>query len=327
VLVAHHVAVDGASWRILVDDIAHLYESGAAALPRAGASYLRWARALRAAGPARSAELPHWRRVTADIVPLGARRLDPARDTMGAARHRELRLDPDTAHAVLTALPAAHGTAPDAVLLTAVALAVRAWRGDRVVTLAREGHGRPDRMPDGTGPVDLSSTVGWLSSSHPVRVEPGDAARTLAAVAAQLAAAGDGLGHGILGHGILGDRVGGSAPPIAVNYLGRLRTAATEPVVWRPAPGADPIGSGGDADLPQPRELMVNAIAVDAESGTELVVRIFWAPGVFPGDEPAALAGHLRAALAALAAEVQESHIQGFAGPERGFPELPEPAS
>ncbi|MHA6629888.1 amino acid adenylation domain-containing protein [Pseudonocardia sichuanensis] len=295
-LVAHHVAVDGASWRILVDDVAHLYESGAPDLPRAGASYLGWARAVAAAVPARRAELPHWQRVAADVAPLGARPLDPARDTMATAVHRELRLDPDAAHAVLTALPAAHGTAPDAVLITAVAMAVRAWRGEHVVTVAREGHGRPELLPDGSGPVDLSSTVGWLSASHPVRVETTDAARTLAAVAEQLAAAGDGLGSGVLG-----DLVGGTAPRISVNYLGRLQTAATEPVVWRPAPGSDPIGSGGDADLPQPRELMVNAIAVDGRAGTELVVRIFWAPGVFPGDEPAALVEHLRAALAALA--------------------------
>ncbi|WP_233159484.1 non-ribosomal peptide synthetase [Pseudonocardia sp. MH-G8] len=296
-LVAHHVAVDGASWRILVDDVAHLYESGETTLPASGTSYPGWSRALRAAVPARRAELPHWRRATADVAPLGVRPLDPARDTMAAAVHRELRLDPDTARAVLTTLPAARGTAPDAVLLTAVALAVRAWRGDAAVTLAREGHGRPAALPDATGPADLSATVGWLAAWHPVRVEPGDAAPTLAAVAEQLAAAGDGLGHGILGDLVEGDR-----PRISVNYLGRLPTATSEQVLWRPVPGTDPIGSGGDADLPQPREVMVNAIAVDGRAGTELVVRIFWAPGVFPGEEPAALVEHLRAALVALAA-------------------------
>ncbi|WP_214407993.1 non-ribosomal peptide synthetase, partial [Pseudonocardia lacus] len=63
VLVAHHLVVDAASWRILVDDLAAAVERGAR-VERAGTSFRGWARALpaAAAGPRVVAGLDHWRR-------------------------------------------------------------------------------------------------------------------------------------------------------------------------------------------------------------------------------------------------------------------------
>src|ERR1700693_4766118 len=66
-LVIHHLAVDGVSWRILVPDLA----AACAALQRGavvdlgprGTSYRRWAHELaaQARSPSRVAELGHWR--------------------------------------------------------------------------------------------------------------------------------------------------------------------------------------------------------------------------------------------------------------------------
>ncbi|MYS45379.1 hypothetical protein GTY23_30050, partial [Streptomyces sp. SID5998] len=108
----------------LLDDVRHAHEGGAPA--RHGMSFLTWARTLREAD--RRDELPHWRRMTPTPA-LAARPLDPARDTVATAAHHEIQLDADTTRALVTTLPAALRTTPDAVLLTALARAVRDWRG------------------------------------------------------------------------------------------------------------------------------------------------------------------------------------------------------
>lgn len=319
VLVAHHLVVDGVSWRILVDDLRHAYTTAVtsegsprvAALPRHGQSFVGWARSLREAVEARRAELPHWRRtLAAPPEPLAATALEPSRDTAATARHHELRLDPDTTRTLLTTLPCAYRTTADTVLLTALATAVAAWRGrEPDLLVALESHGRPPHTPDRAAAVDLSHTVGWFTAVHPTRVvlpETGlpDA---LKAVKEQLHAHGDGLGYGILTASPEGPLAGVVEPEISWNYLGRFPGAAAGEVPWQAPPGTDPLGSGGGADLPLPHALMVNALARDSsESGSDndegtLGIRFTWAAALFAETEITELGEHLRRALTRLA--------------------------
>ncbi|MGW2173783.1 amino acid adenylation domain-containing protein [Streptomyces sp. NPDC001705] len=280
VLIAHHLLVDGVSWRVLLDDVRHAYEGGE--LVRHGMSFLAWARALREAD--RRSELPHWRRTT-PTPPIAARPLDPARDTVATAVHHEIRLDADATRALVTTLPAALRATPDAGLLSALARAVSAWRGDPRLLVALESHGRPSH-------VDLSQTVGWFTAVHPVLL---DAEEDPAQVAERLRAQGDGLGHGILTTAGLLDPVG---PEIAWNYLGRYAAAPAEETPWQSPPDADPLGSGGTPELPLPHALMVNALVRDDRLG----IRLTWPGELFTESEIEELAGHLRTALLETAA-------------------------
>ncbi|MEL5954365.1 amino acid adenylation domain-containing protein [Streptomyces sp. CLV115] len=280
VLIAHHLIVDGVSWRVLLDDLEHAYNGGS--LTRHGQSFLGWARSLRDAD--RRAELPHWRRMNTAPAPA-ARPLDPARDTVATAMHHEIRLDADATRALITTLPAAYRTTPDAVLLTALAGAVRDWRGTSEVLVALESHGRPRQ-------VDLSQTVGWFTAVHPVRLDADDDVR---AVADRLRAQGDGLGHGILTSAGLLDPV---APEIAWNYLGRYPGAPDRETPWQSPPDADPLGSGGSDAMPLPYGLMVNALVRDDLLG----VRITRPSALFTAAEAEDLAEKLRAALLRVAA-------------------------
>ncbi|EPH43217.1 putative Linear gramicidin synthase subunit D [Streptomyces aurantiacus JA 4570] len=279
VLIAHHLVVDGVSWRVLLDDVEHAYGGGTPA--RHGQSFLGWARSLRDAD--RRAELPHWQRMTA--TPALTRPLDPARDTVATAAHHEIRLDADPTRALIATLPAAHRTTPDAVLLTALARAVRDWRGTSQLLVALESHGRPTR-------VDLSQTVGWFTAVHPVRLDADDDVK---AVAERLRAQGDGLGHGILTAAGLLDPV---VPEVAWNYLGQFPGAPAEETPWQAPPDADPLGSGGTGELPLPHSLMVNALVRDDTLG----VRITWPSALFTAAEIEELGERLRAALLRTAA-------------------------
>ncbi|GGS31448.1 non-ribosomal peptide synthetase [Streptomyces griseoviridis] len=276
VLIAHHLVVDGVSWRVLLDDVRHAHEGGTPA--RHGQSFLGWARALREAD--RRDELPHWRRMSATPA-LAARPLDPARDTAATARHHEFRLPPDLTHALVTALPAALRSTPDAVLLAALARAVRAWRGTPRLLVALESHGRPPA-------VDLSQTVGWFTAVHPVLLDADDGPGK---VGERLRAQGDGLGYGVLATAGLLDPV---APEVSWNYLGRFPAAPGTERPWQTPPDADPLGSGGVDALPLPSALMVNALVRDDRLG----VRLTWPDGLFPAGDVEELAGHLREALA-----------------------------
>ncbi|MGD9484520.1 amino acid adenylation domain-containing protein [Streptomyces sp. TRM70308] len=288
VLIAHHLVVDAVSWRVLLDDVEHAYRGGS--LARHGQSFLGWARALRAAD--RRAELPHWRRVTA--TPALAPPLDPARDTVATAAHHEFHLAADATRALVTTLPTAHRTTPDAVLLTALAQAVRAWRGTPELLVALESHGRPPQ-------VDLSQTVGWFTAVHPVRLAADDDVR---AVGERLRAQGDGLGYGVLTTAGLLEPV---APEIAWNYLGHFPGAPAEETPWQAPPDADPLGSGGADALPLPHSLMINALVRDDALG----VRITWPSALFAPAEVEELADHLRTALLHTAAAPEARALEG----------------
>ncbi|WP_320773805.1 non-ribosomal peptide synthetase [Streptomyces sp. CRN 30] len=280
VLIAHHLVVDGVSWRVLLDDVRHVHEGGTPV--RHGQSFLGWARSLREAD--RRDELPHWRRTTATGT-LADRPLDPARDTVATSAHHEFHLPADATRALVTTLPAVLRSTPDAVLLAALARAVRAWRGAPRLLVALESHGRPPQ-------VDLSQTVGWFTAVHPVLLDAGDDPR---AVGERLRAQGDGLGYGILTAAGLLDPV---VPEVSWNYLGRFPGAPAEEAPWQPPADADPLGSGGSQALPLPYALMVNALVRDDRLG----VRITWPGGLFTAAAIEELAGHLRSALLGIAA-------------------------
>ncbi|GAA3462805.1 non-ribosomal peptide synthetase [Saccharothrix longispora] len=295
-LVAHHAVVDAVSWRVLLDDIAHVHDTGRPPA-RHGQSFLGWAKALRDAVPHRRAELPHWRHVAA--APPARVTPDPVRDTAATAVHHVVHLDPATTRTVLTTLPAAYRTTPDTVLLTALARAVGEWRGTEPdLLVALEGHGRPPHAPDHSGPVELSQTVGWFTAVHPARVRVPDtgAAGALKAVKEQLNAAGDGLGYGILG-----DEAPPCAPEISWNYLGRFPTRTGADTPWQAPADADPLGSGGGDDLPLPHALMINALARDDGDGEALGIRFTWPAALFDGAEVGDLARRLVDALTRLA--------------------------
>ncbi|WP_329170474.1 amino acid adenylation domain-containing protein [Streptomyces sp. NBC_01685] len=295
VLIAHHLVVDGVSWRVLLDDLEHAHTGGTPA--RHGESFLGWAQTLREAD--RSDELPHWRGMSAPEALT--RPLDPARDTVATATHHEIRLDTDATRALVATLPAAYRTTPDAVLLTALARAVRAWRGTRRLLVALESHGRPRQ-------VDLSQTVGWFTAVHPVLLDADD---DVQAVRERLRAQGDGLGHGILTAAGLLDPV---EPEVAWNYLGRYPGAPAEETPWQPSPDADPLGSGGSDAMPLPHSLMVNALVREDALG----IRFTWPSALFTPAEIEDLAENMRTALLRVAAAPEIRAL----GPDRAVSDI-----
>ncbi|WP_367127666.1 amino acid adenylation domain-containing protein [Saccharothrix sp. HUAS TT1] len=299
-LVAHHLLVDGVSWRVLLEDLAAAC-AGRAPQP-VGTSYRRWSELV--AGQDRGAELPHWRQVLSGPDPLlGDRPLD-ARDTTGTGRDLAVALTADLTRALLD-VPAAFRARLDDVLLAALALAFAEDRDALLVDL--EGHGRQE-LPG----TDLTRTVGWFTSLHPARLDltgadvagafaGGPAAGgVLKRVKEQLRAAPD---HGF-GFGVLRRLDPAAAPELAAlpvpqvgfNYLGRIAAGEQD---W--AVTAQGLAPGADAELPLAHAVEVTALVRDGANGPELAATWTWAADLLPERHVRRLADRWTAALRALA--------------------------
>ncbi|WP_051743155.1 non-ribosomal peptide synthetase [Nocardia carnea] len=312
VVIAHHLVVDGVSWRILLPDFvlsAGAHSAGQAPeLPKPTTSMRTWAHALEqhAHSAEREAELDYWQTVAGTTDPLLTERaLDPAVDTAALVETHAVRVSPEITQALLTTVPALfHGGVNDG-LLTALVLATTAWRARRVpgaaiddpLLIRLEGHGREEEVVPG---ADLSHTLGWFTSVFPVRFAPAgidieDAldggpslGAALKAVKEQLLAVPDkGIGYGLLRH--LNPRTAGELPAelpgqVSFNYLGRSAGASEiSPEMrdfgWLPADLA--VDAAFDADMPALALLDINAIVV----GDEFTANIGYPTTLLGADE------------------------------------------
>ncbi|MEN3584036.1 amino acid adenylation domain-containing protein [Streptomyces sp. ZYX-F-203] len=282
-LVVHHLVMDGVSWRVLLGDLAAAWDAVARgerpALEPVPTSLRGFARevAEQATSPRRQAELPYWAKTLApgaELIP-GATRTG----TAGATREHVVTLPTDETRALLTTVPAAAGADVTEVLLAALRLAVSRRRqgqdGDLLVDLER--HGR-----DGVTDADLSRTVGWFTSLHPVRLPAAeDSLDALKQVKESVRSAPDsGAGYGMLRY--LNPQLAPvfarlSTAQVLFNYFGRL--PADQATDWAPAVESDALSVEPDADLAMPYPLQVDAVCAETPDGPELRATWTWPDG------------------------------------------------
>ncbi|WP_269584125.1 non-ribosomal peptide synthetase [Roseibium sp. Sym1] len=322
-LAAHHLVIDGVSWRILTDDLRSAWEDWSAGRPislePATTSFPVWSRLLRNAAhsAARSTEVTYWREVaaagTAGLVPG---RLDPTLDTVRTQTSRRSDLAPAETARLLNRLPALYGCGPQDVLLSALTLAVGAFLSARSgasagdVLCEVEGHGR-----EPVADADLSRTVGWFTSLYPVRLQTGQAGPDVAAISDQdlrllIAATKDGartmpdrgIGYGMLRY--LNEETAGTLAKepkaqISFNYLGRFQAEAGGD--WSPVPEFGGLRGGFHPATPLDHVLSIDCQAVEEDDGFRLVTDFSPAARHLPEGDVAELLQHWERALARLA--------------------------
>ncbi|WP_308117530.1 non-ribosomal peptide synthetase [Streptomyces anatolicus] len=325
---AHHLVVDGVSWRILIPDFEAafraLLDGHPIELEPVGTSFRRWAQHLNSAATeaGRLQELSLWNETLSSPDPqLTTRPLDAARDTVGTASVLSVSLPPAVTEPLLGRVPAAFKAGINDVLLTALAIAVGDWRrrhgrGDSSsVLIDLEGHGR-EEIIDG---VDLSRTVGWFTSKYPVRLDPGELPATelfgggpavgaaLKRIKEQLRAIPDnGIGYGLLRH--LNPQTARvlaryPEPQIGFNYLGRLGAAAQSDDPARPV--VQDLAGAAEAAMALPHLLDINARTVTHADGHWLAVSWTWPKELFPEEEIRELSQAWFKALESLVAHVE----------------------
>jgi len=186
-LAAHHLVIDGVSWRILLEDLQQAYtqlRSGTAVrLPPKTTSYKVWAERLLADAQSQAlqGELAYWLSIgQARSAPLPAD-FSNGDNSEAAACNIEVLLDTEETKALLHDVPQAYGTEINDALLTALVQAYGAWAGWPDVVIDLEGHGREDLFEG----VDVSRTVGWFTAVYPVHLalsqasNPGEALKQI----------------------------------------------------------------------------------------------------------------------------------------------------
>jgi non-ribosomal peptide synthase protein (TIGR01720 family) len=271
-LVAHHLVIDGVSWRILIEDLRTAYEQlaagGPARLPLGTTSLRKWA--LRLVEYARStdarAELPYWLETASAEVPRLPVDDPEGRDDVGASWTVWYGLEEEDSRALLHDVPAVYHTQINDVLLTALAQTFAGWTGSRRLLIDLEGHGREPLFDD----VDLSCTIGWFTSVFPFVLDlrgafgPGE---QLVAIRDQLRRVPHhGIGYGILRYlGAPEDATrlrDGAAAEVNFNYLGQFDQLLSSSTLFKPAressgPTRSPLQARSHA-------LEINCLVTDA---------------------------------------------------------------
>lgn len=243
-LLAHHLVVDGVSWRILLEDLESSYSSLSEGrevfLLSKTDSYQRFSRGLAEfseLGVAQS-ELSYWREIVRCASPL-PRKGTEADNTQASRRSVSSRLTVSETARLLTECAQAYRTRVDDLLLSALTLSLSKWQEAQEHVITLEGHGRnvPGRN------LDFSRTVGWFTSVYPVRLisRRGDVGGTIKSVKESLRRVPhQGSGFGAMRYGE-GNPLGLSSDEfelcrqVTFNYLGQFDQSFDQSLLFRAA--------------------------------------------------------------------------------------------
>ncbi|MFC2145921.1 amino acid adenylation domain-containing protein [Acidobacteriota bacterium] len=168
----HHLAVDGVSWRILLEDFAvgyqQLMKDKPICFPGKTESYRRWSLALRKYARHRDVlkQLKFWQEIcmgnTEESTPFEKEQEGKVKDII----EQKIQFNEVETAALFNEVHHAYNTGINDIFLGALSLAVKRWKGTAQVLINLEGHGREEVIG-----VDVSRTVGWFTSQYPVLLE------------------------------------------------------------------------------------------------------------------------------------------------------------
>ncbi len=323
-IIIHHLAVDGVSWRVLMEDMQTAYlqlcQRSALQLPAKTTSYQQWANGL--VKYAQSAELARQAQYWLALDGASINRL-PADHTNGANSEASARtvlcaLDQEETAALLREVPAAYQTQIEDVLLTALVQAFAQCTGSPTLLIALEGHGREELIEG----LDLSRTVGWFTAIFPLLLSLGESDEPGAAlkqVKEQLRAIPQrGVGYGLLRY-LSGDAEVARKlralprPQLSFNYLGQFDQVFS---------GSSPFELAGESSGPRisPRASRRYLFDITAQvTGKQL--QVFWrySENIHRRDTVERLAQDFMAALRSIIAHCLTSKMGGYTPSD--FPE------
>jgi amino acid adenylation domain-containing protein/non-ribosomal peptide synthase protein (TIGR01720 family) len=251
-IVIHHLAVDGVSWRILLEDLQMCYQQlsrgGQMRLPPKTTSFKQWAERL--VEYAQSATVKEEQGYWLDAARTRTLRLPVdypgGVNTEASARSVVVSLSVEETTALLQEVPESYRTQINDVLLSALVQAFSEWTGERRLLIHLEGHGREDIFDD----VDLSRTVGWFTTIYPVLLEiprklrtgqMSDPGEVLKSIKEQLRCVPNrGIGYGLLRYLSQDPEVSEKLrtlpqAEVSFNYLGQLDQALPPGSPFAPA--------------------------------------------------------------------------------------------
>ena len=255
-IIIHHLAVDGVSWRILLSDLelllTGLIESKHESLGVKSSSYRQWYEILKQHGTSRKllSQLPYWEHIskTYSPLPVDINFAGPIKDQ--DTRRYNLRLDATRTNQLLQEVPRVYHTEINDILLATLAATLCEWSGREQINIGLEGHGREDI----SGNVDISRTVGWFTILYPLRLSVAgtiDNGGLIKSIKEQLRKLpGKGLGYGVLKYINQEKSLEGPQPwDVLFNYLGQLDTVVRDSKIFSGVPESQGQGRSGEQEV------------------------------------------------------------------------------
>ncbi|WP_262495039.1 non-ribosomal peptide synthetase [Kordia jejudonensis] len=166
----HHLAIDGVSWRILLEDLTNTLENlqrgTTFTLPEKGTSYRQWTEKLTeyTTSETLTAEFEYWRNIVANYAEVPVDNTYDELISFQEVNEYSVRLDAALTKQLLQNVHQAYQTEINDILLSALALTCKNWMETSHVVIALEGHGREELFDA----LDINRTVGWFTSIYPV---------------------------------------------------------------------------------------------------------------------------------------------------------------
>ncbi|MBE7384650.1 MAG: amino acid adenylation domain-containing protein [Leptolyngbya sp. SIO1E4] len=313
--VVHHLAVDGGSWRILLEDFQRVYEQlsqgQTVQLPPKTTSFQYWATKLQAYGQSdvRQQVLDYWLQQARQPVASLPVDFPDGENTVASANVVSTVLSPADTQALLQEVPKAYQTQINDVLLTALVQAFADWTGESCLRVDLEGHGQEDLFEE----VDLSRTVGWFTSLFPVLLDIGESdhpGTALKAIKEQLRSIPQrGISYGVLRY-LHQEAV--AWPPqspaeVMFNYQGQTDQGfqTSSSLV---APAAESSGPGQSLQGSRSHQLSINGMV----TGREFRLNWTYSEGIHQRATIETLAERCMAALRSLIAHCQSPEAGGY---------------
>ena len=183
-LIIHHLAVDGVSWRILMDDLQLYYSQiirGQDIQPLAkGTSFRQWSRSLSEYAESKdlAKELSYWVELADGKTARLPLDFQDGENLLNASRTVSVSLSALETEALIREVPESYNVRINEILIMVLVATLAEWSRETTHTIEIEGHGREHIFDD----IDISRTVGWFTTFFPVRFDISGADDSLTAL-------------------------------------------------------------------------------------------------------------------------------------------------
>ncbi len=171
-LVAHHIVIDGVSWRILLEDYLNaskqLNSGQTIILPRKTASFIEWAKYLNKYGSSDEIvnQQKYWANVMNEVAEGGISCDLDAHDNDGKIT---VSLDEVSTDSLLHDVNKKYNTEINDILLSALGMAVYEHTKQSKVAIMLESHGRELSECN----MQIDRTIGWFTAIYPIVLKLG----------------------------------------------------------------------------------------------------------------------------------------------------------
>ncbi|HMQ70356.1 MAG TPA: amino acid adenylation domain-containing protein, partial [Ignavibacteria bacterium] len=315
-LIIHHLAIDGVSWRIILEDLeiilTGLSENRETDLGKKTSSYRQWFKVLEQYGKSKELLLQdkYWTKTIESYEPV---KTDKEYD--GAVRAKDIKssitkLDEKRTRLLLSEVPGVYHTEINDILLCALSMTISEWNSNEKVIIGMEGHGRESISESVIENTDTSRTVGWFTSLYPVLIELNKGlsiSGSIKSVKEQLRRVPDkGLGFGVLKYINKEKKYSEKAYwDIVFNYLGQLDQAVS---------GSKWFSGAGESagEFRSPEQIISEKLSVNGMiRGGELLVNWTYSDKFFKEETIASLAEKYKENLEALISHCMEQQKSG----------------